>query len=183
MEKAFSNRESSLNTKSSSLTSSSATRDQRLISLKCEIISFSIYIESIAFHIDPFSYLIAAFMLWYAIKMGLEGLSLDKFDTETRSKIMSSIRARSKLEAELCKALWRKGARFRTNAKNLFGKPDISIRKYKLAVFEDSCFWQLSPCMRHYRNPTSIIGQANFGKIRRGILLSTNTMIATDGEY
>jgi DNA mismatch endonuclease (patch repair protein) len=39
------------------------------------------------------------------------------------------------------KALWKWGARYRKNVKSLFGKPDIAIKKYKLAVFIDGDFW------------------------------------------
>ncbi len=39
------------------------------------------------------------------------------------------------------KALWRKGVRYRVNNRKLPGKPDVSIKKYKLAVFIDGEFW------------------------------------------
>src|SRR5699024_1537387 len=32
-----------------------------------------------------------------------------------------------------------------TNTKDLFGKPDISIKKYKIVIFIDSCFWHKCP--------------------------------------
>src|SRR5699024_10844570 len=38
-----------------------------------------------------------------------------------------------------------KGYRFRRNTKDLFGKPDISIKKYKIVIFIDSCFWHQCP--------------------------------------
>ena len=65
----------------------------------------------------------------------------DKFSKETRSKIMKSIKSESKLENRVSKALWKKGLRFRKNDKSLLGKPDISIKKYKIVIFIDSCFW------------------------------------------
>lgn len=65
----------------------------------------------------------------------------DKFSSETRSKIMKSIKAESKLENRVSKAIWNEGIRFRKNDKTLFGKPDLSIKKYKLVIFIDSCFW------------------------------------------
>src|SRR5699024_2261330 len=43
------------------------------------------------------------------------------------------------------KELWRKGFRFRRNINKLFGKPDISIKKYKIVIFIDSCFWHQCP--------------------------------------
>ncbi|MGO4994504.1 very short patch repair endonuclease [Jeotgalibaca porci] len=69
----------------------------------------------------------------------------DKLSREQRSKVMSSIRAQSKLENKFSHALWRKGIRFRKNDRSLFGTPDISIKKYKLVVFVDSCFWHKCP--------------------------------------
>nr|WP_290370143.1 hypothetical protein [Peribacillus sp. Bi134] len=34
---------------------------------------------------------------------------------------------------------------FRRNTKNLFEKPDISIKKYKVVIFIDSCFGHQCP--------------------------------------
>lgn len=42
------------------------------------------------------------------------------------------------MEVKLAKVLWRKGYRFRRNSKYVFGKPDFSLKKYKLAIFVDS---------------------------------------------
>lgn len=64
------------------------------------------------------------------------------YTTKKRSKIMSKIRGKnSKPEMLLRKALWRKGIRYRVDSKTLPGKPDISIKKYKLAIFVDGEFW------------------------------------------
>lgn len=77
----------------------------------------------------------------------------DKFPKETRSKIMKSIKSESKLENKVSKALWNEGLRFRKNDKTLFGKPDISIKKYKIVIFIDSCFWH--NCEIHGHIPKS----------------------------
>ncbi len=66
---------------------------------------------------------------------------------------MSAIRSVSKLEDEVCRALWNKGIRFRRNSKKLLGKPDISIKKYKIVIFIDSCFWH--QCPLHANMPKS----------------------------
>tara|TARA_R110001583_G_scaffold30477_9_gene105425 strand:- start:1076 stop:1540 length:465 start_codon:yes stop_codon:yes gene_type:complete len=64
------------------------------------------------------------------------------YTTKKRSKIMSKIRAKnSKPELLFRKALWKKGVRYRINTKKLPGKPDVSIQKYKLAIFVDGEFW------------------------------------------
>lgn len=58
---------------------------------------------------------------------------------------MQAIKSQSKLENKVSKALWRKGLRFRKNSSKLLGKPDISIKQYKVVVFIDSCFWHSCP--------------------------------------
>lgn len=67
---------------------------------------------------------------------------------------MQAIKASgTKIETILCHALWHKGIRFRKNVKNLPGKPDIAIKKYKIVIFLDSCFWH--KCPLHFKRPES----------------------------
>lgn len=47
----------------------------------------------------------------------------------------------SKIEILLSKALFARGHRYRKNDKSVFGKPDLTFKKVKLAVFVDSEFW------------------------------------------
>ena len=64
------------------------------------------------------------------------------YTTPQRSKQMSRIRGKNaKPELRFRKALWQAGYRYRVNSKYLFGKPDISIKKYKTAIFIDGEFW------------------------------------------
>ncbi|WP_370390552.1 very short patch repair endonuclease [uncultured Winogradskyella sp.] len=64
------------------------------------------------------------------------------YTTKKRSKIMSKIRGKnSKPELRFRKALWAKGVRYRVYTKQLPGRPDISIKKYKLAIFIDGAYW------------------------------------------
>lgn len=72
---------------------------------------------------------------------------------EERRKIMQSVRSQSKLENLVSRELWKKGYRFRKNARSLYGTPDISIKKYKIVIFVDSCFWHQCPI--HGRIPKS----------------------------
>ena len=44
-------------------------------------------------------------------------------------------------ELLLRRALWAKNIRFRIHRKDLPGRPDIVIEKYKLAIFVDGDFW------------------------------------------
>ena len=55
------------------------------------------------------------------------------------------------LENMMSSALFRMGYRFRRNVKSLYGKPDIAIKKYKIVIFIDSCFWH--GCPSHCRMP------------------------------
>lgn len=60
---------------------------------------------------------------------------------EITHKIMSSIRSKNtKPEIMLSRALWHKNIRFRKHTK-IIGKPDIAIKKYKIAIFVDGDFW------------------------------------------
>jgi len=64
------------------------------------------------------------------------------YTSKKRSKIMSKIRSKNtKPELQFRKALWHKNVRYRVNNKTLPGKPDVSIKKYKLAIFIDGEFW------------------------------------------
>jgi len=69
----------------------------------------------------------------------------DNMTREVRSRVMSNIRSVSRLEDKIAQKLWRSGLRFRRNVKSLPGKPDIAIKKYKIAIFVDSCFWHSCP--------------------------------------
>lgn len=67
---------------------------------------------------------------------------MDKLTAEQRSKNMQAVRASgSKIETALAKALFAIGLRYRKNDKSVFGKPDLTFKKYKIAVFVDSEFW------------------------------------------
>ena len=69
----------------------------------------------------------------------------DRITSEQRSKVMSKIKSKSKLEDLVAHELFRRGVRYRRNNRQLLGKPDISISKYKIVIFIDSCFWHCCP--------------------------------------
>ncbi len=61
---------------------------------------------------------------------------------EQTYKIMSGVHSENTyIEVKLRKALWEKGYRYRKNVKELPGKPDIVLTKYRIAIFCDSEFW------------------------------------------
>lgn len=67
---------------------------------------------------------------------------MDVLTPEQRRKNMQHIRSKdTSIEVMLRKALWAKGYRYRKNPKNLPGKPDIVLTKYKIAVFCDGEFF------------------------------------------
>ena len=67
---------------------------------------------------------------------------MDVHNKEQRSKNMSAIRSKgTKIEITLAKALWAKGYHYRKNDKTIFGKPDLTFKGIKLAIFVDSEFW------------------------------------------
>ena len=80
--------------------------------------------------------------------------------TEKSHKTMSRIRGKdTKIEVTLRKALWQRGYRYRKNYKDLPGRPDIVLTKYKIAIFCDSEFfhgkdWEiLKPKLEKGKNP------------------------------
>ncbi len=67
---------------------------------------------------------------------------MDVLTKEQRSKNMKAIKSKgTKIEELLGKELWSKGLRYRKNNKNVYGKPDFTIKKYKIAIFCDSEFF------------------------------------------
>lgn len=76
----------------------------------------------------------------------------DTFSKEIRKKTMQAVKSKNtKLENIVMKELWKRGFRFRKNVQDLIGKPDIAIKKYRIVVFIDSCFWH--GCELHYKEP------------------------------
>lgn len=62
--------------------------------------------------------------------------------TPERSRIMKSIRGKdTSPEIQLRKALWHRGIRYRKHNRQLPGSPDISIGRYRIAIFVDGEFW------------------------------------------
>ena len=67
---------------------------------------------------------------------------MDKVSKEIRSKNMRAIKSKdTKEEILLARALWNKGYRYRKNNKSVFGRPDLTFKKYKIAIFVDGEFF------------------------------------------
>lgn len=67
---------------------------------------------------------------------------MDRITPEQRSKIMRAIRStNTKAEIRLAKSLWNLGYRYRKNNRTVFGTPDLTFKKLKIAIFVDSEFF------------------------------------------
>lgn len=74
---------------------------------------------------------------------------VDVVDKETRSRMMSGIRAKNtRPEMFLRKGLHALGFRYRLHTKNIPGKPDIVLPKYNALIEIYGCFWHGHGC--HY---------------------------------
>lgn len=66
----------------------------------------------------------------------------DVLTPQQRRKNMQHIRSKdTAIEIRLRKALWNKGYRYRKNCRELPGRPDIALTKYKIAIFCDGEFF------------------------------------------
>lgn len=78
----------------------------------------------------------------------------DVHSKETRSFNMSRIRSKdTKPEILVRKYLFSCGFRFRLHAKDLPGKPDIVLPKYKTVIQIHGCFWHGHEGCRYYTIP------------------------------
>lgn len=91
---------------------------------------------------------------------------VDNLTQEQRRKNMQAIKSISKLEDIVSKELWKRGVRYRRKVKSLYGNPDIAIKKYKIVIFIDSCFWHQCPI--HGNMPKSNLKYWN-KKLKRNI--------------
>lgn len=67
---------------------------------------------------------------------------------------MSKIRSKNtKPEIFVRSLLHRRGYRFRLHGKNLPGKPDIILPKYKAVIFVHGCFWHRHDGCKYTYNP------------------------------
>jgi len=66
----------------------------------------------------------------------------DVHTKEVRSYNMSQIRSKNtKPELVVRRYLFAKGFRYRLHSKDLPGKPDIVLPKYRTVIFVHGCFW------------------------------------------
>ncbi|WP_316748659.1 DNA mismatch endonuclease Vsr [Pedobacter gandavensis] len=78
----------------------------------------------------------------------------DVHSKDTRSYNMSQIKGKdTKPELLVRKFLHKQGFRYRLHVKNLPGKPDIVLPKYKTVIFVNGCFWHGHEHCRYFVIP------------------------------
>ena len=81
---------------------------------------------------------------------------VDKLSKEKRSWNMSRIRSMdTEPEKAVRSLLHRLGYRFRLHQKNLPGKPDIVLPKYRSVIFVHGCFWHRHKGCKYAYSPKS----------------------------
>lgn len=116
---------------------------------------------------------------------------VDIVDKATRSRMMAGIRGRNtKPELVLRKALHALGFRYRLHAKNVAGRPDLVLPRYRAVIFVHGCFWHRHEGCRYATTPATRpeFWQAKFSaNVARDIavrdtLLETGWRVATVWE-
>ena len=81
---------------------------------------------------------------------------MDIWSKQKRSEVMSKIKGKNtKPEIILRSQLFKQGFRFRIHQKNLPGKPDIVLSKYRTVIFVHGCFWHYHKDCREGRIPST----------------------------
>lgn len=71
----------------------------------------------------------------------------DVVDSVTRSRMMSGIRGKNtKPELQIRLGLHAMGFRYRLHPREIPGKPDLWLPKYRAAIFVHGCFWHGHDC-------------------------------------
>jgi DNA mismatch endonuclease (patch repair protein) len=90
----------------------------------------------------------------------------DVHTREQRSRNMAAIRSRNtKPEMRVRSALHAMGFRFRLHRKDLPGRPDIVLAKYRTVIFVHGCFWHCHRCKYGSVVPAT---RAEFWAAKRG---------------
>jgi DNA mismatch endonuclease, patch repair protein len=80
----------------------------------------------------------------------------DIVDCATRSRMMKGIGSRNtRPEIALRSALHRRGLRFRLHVKELPGKPDLVLPRFRAVIFVHGCFWHRHAGCRYASVPAT----------------------------
>jgi DNA mismatch endonuclease, patch repair protein len=81
---------------------------------------------------------------------------MDVHEPEVRSYNMSRIRCKNtKPELLVRKFLFKNGFRYRLHVKELPGKPDIVLPKFKTVIFINGCFWHGHTNCKYFKLPNT----------------------------
>lgn len=79
----------------------------------------------------------------------------DIVDSATRSRMMSGIRGKNtKPELVVRSLLHKQGFRYRLHRRDLPGRPDIVLPKYRAVIFIHGCFWHGHGC-KYFKWPST----------------------------
>lgn len=82
--------------------------------------------------------------------------AMDKISPEARSRNMSKIRGKNtEPEKYIRRLLYHAGFRYRIHYKDLPGKPDVYLSRYKTVLFINGCFWHRHEGCRYATMPKS----------------------------
>ncbi|MCO5106831.1 MAG: very short patch repair endonuclease [Burkholderiaceae bacterium] len=102
--------------------------------------------------------------------------------------MMSGIRGKdTKPELKLRRALHARGYRYRLHAKNVIGRPDLALPKYRAVIFVHGCFWHRHEGCRFTTSPTTrpefwqdkFLANVTRDKAARSTLLDAGWRVAT----
>ena len=75
---------------------------------------------------------------------------------EVRSRMMSRIRGQDTVPEKIVRSLlFRSGFRFRLHRRDLPGRPDIVLPKYRAVIFINGCFWHAHARCAYATSPSS----------------------------
>jgi len=75
---------------------------------------------------------------------------------EVRSRMMSRIRGQDTVPEKIVRSLlFRSGFRFRLHRRDLPGRPDIVLPKYRAVIFINGCFWHAHARCAYAASPSS----------------------------
>jgi DNA mismatch endonuclease (patch repair protein) len=105
----------------------------------------------------------------------------DTVPAEVRSRIMSSIRSKdTRPELYVRQSLHSAGYRFRLHRRDLPGRPDVVLPRFRTAVFVNGCFWHGHDCKRGHRPASNITFWAE--KVDRNIRRDRSSAAALEAE-
>lgn len=80
--------------------------------------------------------------------------NMDSISKEKRSWVMGRVKGRDTRPEKFVRSLLHEmGYRFRLQRKDLPGKPDIVLPKYRTAIFVNGCYWHRHDCQNGQRVP------------------------------